>query len=1065
MASNIVILQANLGRSRLATDEILVCAHTAGSPILLVQEPYARENVVAGMGKYRNRIITGNRADEYPWSCIVILDNNYEVVVLREVSTSHCVCAHVTGPLGSLYVISSYFQFSGEGMVHVNEIRTALRACGRGKRIIIGADVNGTSPTWNWRNGGVDERGREVEDLMAEENLMVANRPGQPCTYTRGNRDIDVTLASEQLQPDVVDWSVRDGWTSSDHRVISVTIGEHGGTPSTLPARYNYRRADWDAFSMRVESAVPGLMSRELCDSVSVSNMAIEVVKALVEAADKTIPKKKRFRRSVPWWSSELTRAKKKVNRLRRMYQRDDTDARVVKRARYNVERRKYTSLVMATRKTSWKKFVEEDSARDPYGLIYKMSNQKMRPDTVLSCISAPEGGTNDWRSTAIALLNGLFPAVEESNASMDQARDRCRSRDSQPWTEKEVMLAVRQMKNRKAPGPDMLEAELIKRAVQGGFREVLTKLYNGCLRHSVFPEQWRTGTIVVLLKGPTKDPTLPRSYRPICLLSILSKILERLIRGSLQGVVLHPSLSSANQFGYRTQRGTEDAIARVREIVDASIKNVIIGLLFDATGAFDHLRWSTILEELEKRECPRNLFLLVASYLSKRKVRIEGKYDSVERLIDRGCPQGSILGPDFWNVSLDNLLLILEGRGINVVAYADDLMVIIEGDSRREIERKGQEATDLICGWFKEQGLQVSQTKTEMIVLKDKVVTGRQVTKEGNKRVLTTGSMAGSSTRTGKGGKRPPSIKIEGKGMRCPDEVKYLGVLIGTRMSIRAHVRETGARGKRLYGVLASVARANWGIGFRALKVLYRGVFLAVATYAAGGWGDLVTGALSKSVQSNQRQALLRMSRSYSTTSTDALQVLNGEIPLDLMIKERYYKFKVRKKISFEYGCCRYDGRRAKNEAEADLRKETLRVWQTRWDGSTKGRLTYKYFPSVTRRMDMTWISPDYYTSQLLTGHGDFRAKLESLGLADRAACECGEVDDATHVLWHCQQFAEQRELLLEAMRERGVLPGTEDTEERMISAEGLFTPFCDFCRAVLKEREQQRTTLQTNP
>lgn len=366
----------------------------------------------------------------------------------------------------------------------------------------------------------------------------------------------------------------------------------------------------------------------------------------------------------------------------------------------------------------------------------------------------------------------------------------------------------------------------------------------------------------------------------------------------------------------------------------------------------------------------------------------------------------------------------------------------------------------DMIGEWFKNQGLQVSKSKTEMILLRDISVTGKQVTQTGakkRKRLLTAGSAAGSTINVGKGGRRPPCIKIEGKGLRCPDRVKYLGVHIGERMSMQAHVRETGAKGRRLYGSLATVARANWGVGFQALKAIYTGVFLAITTYAAGGWGDLIRGALITTVQRNQRHALVRMSRSYSTTSTDALQVLNGEIPLDLVIKERYFKYKVRKKQPFLYGTYRYCEEHLDTVAKGRLREEILAEWQMRWDSSEKGRYTYKFFPSVRKRLMQTWIQPDYYTAQMLTGHGDFRVNLCRFQLVDTGTCECGEEDSATHVLLHCREFEEERRPLLAAFQERGITMGNE--EQFLVGTSECFALFSAFARTALRKREEQRS------
>ncbi|CAB0034350.1 unnamed protein product [Trichogramma brassicae] len=95
---------------------------------------------------------------------------------------------------------------------------------------------------------------------------------------------------------------------------------------------------------------------------------------------------------------------------------------------------------------------------------------------------------------------------------------------------------------------------------------------------------------------------------------------------------------------------------------------------------------------------------------------------------------------------------------------------------------------------------------------------------------------------------------------------------------------------------------RSTWGVPFECIKALYKGVFLPTVLYAARAWGHLLSNTQAESIQSVQRQPLLRICRGYSTTSTAALQVINGELPLDLHLKEKMHLYKIRKGIPFTF-------------------------------------------------------------------------------------------------------------------------------------------------------------------
>lgn len=91
----------------------------------------------------------------------------------------------------------------------------------------------------------------------------------------------------------------------------------------------------------------------------------------------------------------------------------------------------------------------------------------------------------------------------------------------------------------------------------------------------------WKNGVIKALLKAPDKNPQDPRSYRPVCLLPFLGKTLERLIKSRLTGIILHPTMSSRHQYGFRQKRSTEDAITAVRDMIDGTPEKYVVAILF----------------------------------------------------------------------------------------------------------------------------------------------------------------------------------------------------------------------------------------------------------------------------------------------------------------------------------------------------------------------------------------------------------------------------------------------------------------------------------------------------
>lgn len=133
----------------------------------------------------------------------------------------------------------------------------------------------------------------------------------------------------------------------------------------------------------------------------------------------------------------------------------------------------------------------------------------------------------------------------------------------------------------------------------------------------------------------------------------------------------------------------------------------------------FDNVWWPLVLDSLKNRECPKNVFGVLQSYFGDRQVLLVYNSMEVSKRATRGCPQGSVLGPACWNLMFHGLLRQLEQSvGNNFIAYADDLLVLIEGNTRREIEIKGQQVVDQIVDWCRFAKLQISERKTEAILI-----------------------------------------------------------------------------------------------------------------------------------------------------------------------------------------------------------------------------------------------------------------------------------------------------------------------------------------------------------
>lgn len=149
-------------------------------------------------------------------------------------------------------------------------------------------------------------------------------------------------------------------------------------------------------------------------------------------------------------------------------------------------------------------------------------------------------------------------------------------------------------------------------------------RVYNGCLEFGFFPDVWKEGFLRTFLKGNRKDPREAKSYRLICLLSVIGKAFEKLSITQLQTNAMSPEKLSSRQFGFMAERLTRYAIVELRRMADVSQDKYTAVVLFDISGAFDNVWWPLIFDGLQKNGCPKNIYKVILNYFENRKVKIQ---------------------------------------------------------------------------------------------------------------------------------------------------------------------------------------------------------------------------------------------------------------------------------------------------------------------------------------------------------------------------------------------------------------------------------------------------------
>lgn len=193
------------------------------------------------------------------------------------------------------------------------------------------------------------------------------------------------------------------------------------------------------------------------------------------------------------------------------------------------------------------------------------------------------------------------------------------------------------------------------------------------------FPTRWKIANVTPLFKqGAASDPS---NYRPISVLPVVSKVIERHMHKSLYAFIMDNNLLYSRQSGFCRMYSTETALIKlVDDLLFGLDNNHVCGMvLVDYRKAFDMVDHKLLLRTLEQYGIVNRELAWCHSYLLDRKqvVRVNGS-ESSEALMLHGVPQGSILGPLFFILFINDLPLYTRAQ---LDLYADDTTVTAFAD------------------------------------------------------------------------------------------------------------------------------------------------------------------------------------------------------------------------------------------------------------------------------------------------------------------------------------------------------------------------------------------------
>ena len=252
------------------------------------------------------------------------------------------------------------------------------------------------------------------------------------------------------------------------------------------------------------------------------------------------------------------------------------------------------------------------------------------------------------------------------------------------PIPVKFVMNELKNLKRKKATGLDGLPSDILKDCAFH-IAEPLCFILNLSITTSTVPSLWKKAKVIPVFKTGNAD--LPQNYRPISILPVLSKILEKSVHHQFMTYLENNRLLTEFQFGFRKNRSTKMAATLLCDNIRKEMNNgKMVGAVFlDLSKAFDTIGHGVLLEKLYSYGVRGSELEWFKDYLFDRTqiVEIENT-QSRETKIHCGVPQGSILGPLLFIVFFNDLI---DHININIIKYADDTVLYYAAKNVDKIE------------------------------------------------------------------------------------------------------------------------------------------------------------------------------------------------------------------------------------------------------------------------------------------------------------------------------------------------------------------------------------------
>lgn len=733
-------------------------------------------------------------------------------------------------------------------------------------KVLVAGDLNAKHASWNCNR---NNRNGNALKSFADDNFLEIRHPTEHTHFPENG--MSPTTIDIAITKNVVELSEPQSLAEldSDHNPVIFDLRNQIRDNRDIRV-ISYKNTDWKKFRETLNNTIviDGNINTENQLETAIRKLTVEIEKAAAKHTKTHVIKTDKD--PLP---REIVDKIKLRNRFRKLWQRNRNPA---DRERVNNISREIQSEIKIHRNAIWRSKLEKLNVRDntlwKVAKLIKMERQPVaslvNPNT--DAVSLTDAEKAETLATTYENIHdlGIDVAVAPTNPKITQRhRDIINQveaflRDNPPdphqlqnsdrkliTSPQEIIRILSSLNINKAPGPDGITNRILKSLPRKAIVQI-TQIVNAIIKLAIFPKIFKTALVIPVFKHG-KNPSDPKSYRPISLLNGIAKLVEKVINERLNRFDRKQNLTPAYQFGFREKHNTVQQVARIVNDVIFNYnkaKNTAMAL-FDIEKAFDRVWIDGLTFKLFKQtKIPPKIIKLIHSYLTEREFKVKvGNATSALKSIKAGVPQGSVLGPKLFNLFIRDIPTF---KQTNLALYADDTAIYAHSFSSEVATRQVQIHANMLAKFYDEWLITLNAGKTEMVNFTRKFTNVKIITplSVGNAKIL-----------------EQPSVK-------------YLGVQLDKRLNYQPHIQKTLASAnatlRKLYPLLAK----NNAMTSDNKTRIYKTIIRPILTYAAPVWCSISDTALLK-LQRFQNKCLrlatnndryARIQELHETTNTE---------------------------------------------------------------------------------------------------------------------------------------------------------------------------------------------------